>query len=208
MAMTTAFPTSTLAGALVPQIDSRARALALKAICVVLSSLVLIASAKIAVPFWPVPMTMQSFAVIAIGAALGPRLGVASVALYVTYGLFGLPVFANTPPAFAGPAYLLGPTGGFILGFFIAAAVAGWSAVRGASALRVVMGLALTHVVILGLGWLWLGLGAQLANGTTGIGLQLAFEKGVQLFLVGSFVKVALAIALVFASWKWVSRRG
>ena len=78
---------------------------------------------------------------------------------------------------------------------------------RGASALRVVLGLVLTHVVILGMGWLWLGLGAQLANGTTGTGLQLAFEKGVQLFVVGSLVKVALAITLVFTGWKWLSRR-
>ena len=208
MAMTTTFSSSTLAGALVPQLDTRAKALALKVALVVLSSLALIASAKISVPFWPVPMTMQSFAVIAIGATLGPRLGVAAVALYVGYGMFGVPVFANTPPAFASPAYLLGPTGGFILGFFVAAAIAGWSAVRGASALRVIIGLTLTHVVILGLGWLWLGLGAQLANGATGIGLTLAFEKDVQLFILGSIVKVALAAALVFASWSWVAKRG
>jgi biotin transport system substrate-specific component len=213
MALTTAFTASTLAGsilagALAPRAASRGSALALKGALVVVASLLLVMSAKLSVPFWPVPMTMQSFAVIAIGAALGPRLGVAAVALYVGYGLFGYPVFANTPPAFAGPAYLLGPTGGFILGFFAAAAIAGWAAERGASALRVILGLVLTHVVILGLGFLWLGLGAQMASGATGIGLETAFAKGVAPFILGSFVKVALAAALVFASWNWVSKRG
>jgi biotin transport system substrate-specific component len=213
MALTTAFPAATLAattlaGAVVPQSESRLSAIMMKLALVVLASLLLVVSAKTSVPFWPVPMTMQSFAVIAIGAALGARLGVASVLLYVGYGMFGLPVFATTPPMFAGPAYLLGPTGGFILGFVPAAALAGWAAARGASAFRLVTGLTLTHVIMLGLGFLWLGLGAQMAAGVSGIGLELAFAKGVLPFILGSIVKVALAAALVFASWSWIAKRG
>jgi biotin transport system substrate-specific component len=198
----------TLFGAVAPAPGSRALNIALKAGLVLAASLLIVLSAKVSVPFWPVPMTMQSFAVIALGAALGPRLGVAAVALYISYGMAGIPVFANTPPAFAGPAYLLGPTGGFILGFLPAAALAGWAAARGASVARVILGLALTHVIILGLGFLWLGLGAQLANNVTGLGLELAFAKGVLPFVLGSIVKVALAAALVFAGWNWLARRG
>ncbi len=198
----------TLLGAVSPVPESKAMSIALQAGLVLVASLLIVLSAKVSVPFWPVPMTMQSFAVIALGAALGPRLGVAAVALYISHGLLGMPVFANTPPAFAGPAYLLGPTGGFILGFLPAAAIAGWSAARGASMARVIIGLALTHVVILGLGFLWLGLGAQLANNVTGMGLEMAFAKGVLPFVLGSIVKVALAATLVFAGWNWLAKRG
>jgi biotin transport system substrate-specific component len=198
---------TSLAGSLMPTIESRGVALAVQLSLVVVASLVLVVSAKASVPFWPVPMTMQSFAVIALGAALGRRAGVAAVLLYLGYGMMGLPVFANTPPAIPGPAYLLGPTGGFLVGFIPAAAIAGWAAVRGASKLRLIAGLALTHVVILGLGWAWLGLFATLPSGATGIGLELALAKGVTPFLLGSVVKVALAAALVFAGWNWLSRR-
>jgi biotin transport system substrate-specific component len=199
---------STLAGSLLPHVESRRLTLALQAALIIAASLAIVASARMSVPFWPVPMTMQSFAVIAIGAALGPRAGMAAVMLYLGYGMMGLPVFANTPPAIPGPAYLLGPTGGFLVGFIPAAAIAGWAAARGASTLRLIAGMAATHVVILGLGFLWLGLFAALPSGATGIGLEMAFAKGVQPFLLGSLVKIALAAALALAGWNWLARRG
>ncbi len=199
---------STLAGSFLPQTESRRLTFALKAALVVAASLAIVASARMAVPFWPVPMTMQSFAVIAIGAALGPRAGMAAVMLYLGYGMMGLSVFANTPPAIPGPAYLLGPTGGFLVGFIPAAAIAGWAAARGASTLRLIAGMIATHVVILGLGWLWLGLFAALPSGATGIGLEMALAKGVTPFLLGSVVKVSLAAALALAGWNWLARKG
>ena len=76
--------------------------------------MVLAISAKIKVPFYPVPMTLQTLAVPLIAAAYGSRLGVITVLAYLAEGALGLPVFTNTPPAVAGPAYFLGPTGGYL----------------------------------------------------------------------------------------------
>ncbi|AMJ63658.1 hypothetical protein AXW83_12750 [Bosea sp. PAMC 26642] len=171
-------------------------------------SLLMVAAAKVKVPFWPVPMTLQTLAVLGLGAAFGSRLGAATVALYIAYGLAGLPVFTNTPPVAAGPLYLVGPTGGFLLGFVAAAAIAGWAAARGASLLRLVTGLVAAEVTMLALGFLWLGLGAQMAGGVTGIGFAKAFAYGVQPFLIGDAVKVALAACMVGAGWSVLGRRG
>ena len=99
----TVVPTAQPAGALL-----RGAALAL------LGTLVLVASAKVQVPFYPVPMTLQTLAVLTLGAWFGARLAAATVALYLGEGLIGLPVFAG---AAAGPAYLAGPTGGYLVGF-------------------------------------------------------------------------------------------
>ena len=94
-------------------------------------SLLLTLSAKAQVPFWPVPMTMQTFVVIGLGLALGPRLGLAAVALYLAQGAAGLPVFAGTPEKGIGLAYMAGPTGGYLAGYLLAAFVAGHLAMKG-----------------------------------------------------------------------------
>ena len=98
---------------------------------VVIGSLLLTASARTQIPFWPVPMTMQTMAVILIGMTLGSRLGLLVVAAYILEGLMGLPVFANSPARGSGLAYLMGPTGGYLIGFCVAAYVSGWLAERG-----------------------------------------------------------------------------
>jgi biotin transport system substrate-specific component len=82
-------------------------------------------SAKVSVPLLPVPMTLQSFAVLSLGAAYGVRLAAISTIVYLACGICGLPVFANTPPLIAGPAYLFGPSGGFLIGFIPAAVFMG-----------------------------------------------------------------------------------
>jgi biotin transport system substrate-specific component len=171
-------------------------------------SLLLVLSAKVQVPFWPVPMTLQSLAVLFIGAAYGPRLGAATVALYLAEGAVGLPVFANTPPQVANLAYFMGPTGGFLLSFIPAAYIAGVFSQRGASALRVLTGMTAAHGLILALGFIWLAMFAQMASGATGTGFGRAFVAGVQPFLLGTVVKVALATALVFGSWSLLKKRG
>ena len=84
-------------------------------------TLALIIAAKVRVPFYPVPMTLQTLAVMAIAVTFGLRLGVATVLAYLAEGALGIPVFTNTPPLVAGPAYLLGPTGGFLAGFIVLA---------------------------------------------------------------------------------------
>ena len=94
----------------------------------VLGTLVLAVSAKVQVPFYPVPMTLQTLAVLTLGALFGARLAAATLTLYLAEGLVGLPVFAG---AVAGPAYMVGPTGGYLLGFLLAAALVGGLAERG-----------------------------------------------------------------------------
>ena len=175
------------------------------ALLAIAGSVLLIVSAKVQVPMWPVPMTMQSFVVLFLGAALGPRLGAASVALYLAQGFAGLPVFAI--PGAAGPAYFLGTTGGFLLSFIPAAWVAGHFSRHGASLLRVGTGMLLAHALILVLGMAWLASLAQLASGAMGVGLTRAFAVGVQPFIAGSLVKVALATALISAGWSLVRQR-
>ncbi len=165
-------------------------------------SVLLTISAKVQVPMWPVPMTMQSFVVLFLGAALGPRLGAAAVALYLAQGFAGLPVFAG---AAAGPAYFAGPTGGFLLSFIPAAWIAG--RFSHGPVLKVAAGMAAAHALILALGMGWLAWIAQLSTGATGTGLARAFAVGVQPFILGSIVKVALATALVAAGWSLLRRR-
>ena len=89
---------------------------------IVLGNILLVLSAKMQVPFWPVPMTMQTYVVLLLAATYGYRLGLVTIMLYLTEGLFGLPVFATG----GGLWYLLGPTGGYLMGFVVATAIVGW----------------------------------------------------------------------------------
>ena len=91
----------------------------------ILGSILLAISAKVKVPFYPVPMTMQTFMVIFIGIAFGWKLGLATVLLYLAEGAIGLPVFAGTPEKGIGLTYFIGPTGGYLVGFLAATYVAG-----------------------------------------------------------------------------------
>ncbi|UXN73633.1 biotin transporter BioY [Devosia sp. A8/3-2] len=126
MAVTLTTP-NTLLGVFQPKGD--AAKLASTLATVVLGTLLLTICAKINVPVWPVPVTLQSFAVAALAAAFGARIGVATVALYLVEGALGLPVFALG----GGLAYLVGPTSGFLFGFLAMAAIIGFAADRGAS---------------------------------------------------------------------------
>jgi biotin transport system substrate-specific component len=201
-------PASTLVNAVLPGVSGRRAEFARNVALAVAGSLLLVLAAKVKVPFWPVPMTLQTLAVLGLGAAYGSRLGAATVALYIAYGLAGLPVFTNTPPAAAGLMYLAGPTGGFLAGFVAAAYVAGWAAERGASVLRLIAGMITAEALILGLGFAWLAFGAQMAGGATGVGFAKAFQFGVQPFLLGDLLKLALATSLVGAGWTVLRRRG
>lgn len=148
-------------------------------------SLVLAASAQIAVPGFPVPTTMQSLAVLALGMMLGPRLGVASVLLYLAEGASGLPVFAN----FSGSlGHLAGPTGGYLISFVPAAWLAGRLAEAGwrRGLVRPFLTYALGHGVILAMGAAWL---AFFVGGTQALAL------GVVPFVAGSVVKSMLGAA-------------
>ena len=91
-----------------------------------LSSLLITISAKIKIPFYPVPMTMQTFVVILVGITFGWKIGVATISLYLFEGIIGLPVFAGTPEKGIGLTYFVGPTMGYLVGFIFATFVAGY----------------------------------------------------------------------------------
>ncbi len=167
----------------------------------VLGSLLLWASAKIHVPFYPVPMTMQTFVVLALGMAYGWRLGVATVLLYLAEGALGMPVFSGTPEKGLGLAYMAGSTGGYLFGFILAAAASGWLAERGwdrnvaTTALAMLVGNVLIYIP----GLIWLG-------------ILFGWDKpiltwGLTPFILGDVTKVALASAVLPLAWRIVSPR-
>ena len=151
----------------------------------------LTASAKVQVPFWPVPMTLQTLAVLLIGASYGARLAAATVAGYLAAGAAGLPVFATG----AGLAYMAGPTGGYLAGFLVAATLVGWLADRGwgRSLLTAAAMLLIGQAAIFALGTGWL---AAL------IGSEKALAAGLMPFIPGEAVKTALAAVLLPVAWK------
>lgn len=163
---------------------------------VIAGTALLALSAKVQVPFYPVPMTMQSLVVLVIGAAFGWRLGGATLLAYLAEGALGLPVFAGSK---AGLGYMMGPTGGYLVGFLLAAIVTGALAERGMTrnvpgALAVmVLGMAAIYLP----GYLWL---ANL------IGTHKAYLGGVLPFVYGDMLKAALGAALLPAAW-WAVRR-
>jgi biotin transport system substrate-specific component len=176
------------------------------ALLVLTGTIILTISAKISVPFWPVPMTLQTLAIMAIAAAYGSRLAVATVLAYLLEGALGIPVFAG---AGAGPAYLLGPTGGFLAGFIVLAWIVGTAADRGwdRSTPKLFAAMVFADIVVFALGIAWLALWAQMSSGGTGIGLESAIKFGAQPFVLGDLLKIALAALAVPAAWKLVDRR-
>jgi biotin transport system substrate-specific component len=170
------------------------------ALLVLLGSLLLTASAKVQVPMYPVPMTMQSFVVLVIGMAYGWRLAAGTVAFYLLQGAAGLPVFAGTPERGIGLPYMLGPTGGFLLGFLVAAMAMGWLAERGwdRDILKAIAALALGTVLLFVPGVAWLALSAGIDN---------AIKFGLTPFLWGSVIKLGLAAALLPLAWRAVETR-
>lgn len=152
-------------------------------------------SAKINVPMYPVPMTMQTLVVLLLPVLYGWRLGTATIVAYLLEGAFGLPVFATG----AGLAYMAGPTGGFLAGFVVSAAIVGLLAERGLdrSMVGIFALMIVGHAVILAMGFLWLAFGL-------GLGEVRAWAAGVLPFLVGSLVKSALGVAVVLAAQRSV----
>ena len=157
------------------------------------------AQAVIPLPFTPVPITGQTFAVLLTGALLGPRLGAMTLALYLLEGGLGLPFFAHGA---AGAARLLGPTGGYLLSYPFAAALVGGLAERGWDrkpvTMLAVMLLGSLVVFALGAGWL-----------AHFVGPSHALTAGVLPFVPGDVVKALLAAGLVPLGWKWIgAKRG
>ena len=122
---------------------------------IVAGSILLTISAKIKIPFYPVPMTMQTFVVLFLGMALGPKVGLATVALYLIEGILGFPVFAGTPEKGIGFIYFTGPTMGYLIGFLVAVYFAGYFKYdKGIINTFLKLLFAVSFIYILGLGWL------------------------------------------------------
>ncbi len=129
----------------------------LKSILIIfLGSVALTISAKIKIPFYPVPMTMQTFVVLFLGLSFGYKIGLASVGLYLFEGIIGMPVFSNSPEKGIGWIYFTGPTMGYLIGFLIAVFLSGYLNFR-TNILYIFLKLIISVSVIYILGVLWLG---------------------------------------------------
>ena len=159
---------------------------------VFLGSVVLTISAKIKVPFYPVPMTMQTFVVIFIGIAYGWKLGLATVSAYLVEGALGFPVFAGTPEKGIGIAYILGPTGGYLLGFLVAVFIAGFVNLEKNIFVRfLLITIAIATIYLFGVPWL-----AYLK------GWQIAYVWGIKKFLLAELFKIGLLTLIANQSLK------
>ena len=165
---------------------------------VVLGIAALAIAAKIKVPMWPVPVTMGTFAVLTLGAAYGPMLGLTTILGYMILGALGLDVFAGSGAEAAGLTYMMGGTGGYLLGYVLAVGILGLAARAGYD--RSVGGMAAAlvagNVAIYVPGLLWLGV----LYGWD----QPILQWGLTPFLVGDAIKLALAALLVPGLWKLV----
>ena len=148
-----------------------------------LGTLLLTISAKIKIPFYPVPMTMQTFVVLFLGIALGPKIGLLTVSLYLFEGIFGLPVFAGTPEKGIGLVYFTGPTMGYLIGFLFAVYFAGsFKYDKGPINIFLKLIFSVSFIYILGLIWLGTLIGWE----------KPIFKLGAQPFLLAELFKILL----------------
>ena len=155
----------------------------LKKISLVLfGTLLLTISAKIKVPFYPVPMTMQTFVVVLIGITLGWKLGLATILAYLFEGAIGLPVFAGTPEKGIGISYMVGPTGGYLLGFISSVFIAGFVNLNKNLFVKfLLISLSIFAIYLTGVPWL-----AYLA------GWEVAYVWGIKNFVLAEIFKILI----------------
>lgn len=179
--------------------EKGAARLAAQVALVVAGTLLLTLAAKTKVPLGPVDLYLGNFAVLAIAAAYGSRLGLATILLYMAEGAAGLPVFQSTPEKGIGLAYMMGTTGGYLIGMVFAAAIVGWAADRGwgSKPLRLFAAMLAGTVIVLAFGFAWL---------SVLIGVENAWTFGVVPFVLADVIKAALAASVVPAVWALVAR--
>ena len=157
------------------------------AVIVFLWTVLLTISAKVKIPFYPVPMTMQTFVVIFLGMCLGYRLGLATVALYLFEGIFGIPVFSNSPEKGVGIIYFTGPTMGYLLGFIIAVYLAGKFKFNKNYLLNFIkIVFSVFPIYVMGLIWLGILIGWD----------KPIFELGAKPFLLAELFKIFLLVII------------
>ncbi|MEJ6388164.1 biotin transporter BioY [Gymnodinialimonas ulvae] len=181
-----------------------------KALLVIGGSLFIALAAKISVPMLPVPMTLQTLAILMVGFAYGSRLGAVTLLAYLAQGAMGLPVF--TPTTALGVAAFVGPTAGFLIGFVFMAWAAGWAAERGLA--KGFLGTAMSAVVISallyvpGIAWpMVLGSVIGIEGGWLAQGVGYYWAYFISPFLAGDAVKAVVAALIVTGAWAALSRR-
>ena len=153
----------------------------------IVGSILITISAKVKIPFYPVPMTMQTFVILLIGITLGYKIGLATVTLYLFEGIIGLPVFANSPEKGIGIAYFIGPTMGYLIGFLVAVYFSGsFKYDKGIINTFLKLIFSVSFIYILGLIWLGTLIGWE----------KPIFKLGAQPFLIAELFKVLLLTLL------------
>ena len=183
---------SSFAEVIWPKID-RKREIAL----IFAGSWLIALAAQIAIPLYPVPVTGQTLCVLLIGALLGSKRGALTVLVYLTQGAMGLPIFAGGTGGFA---RIAGPTGGYLIGFVVAAFVVGWLSEKGWNQRFITTGVSMlignAVIYIIGLPWL-----------ASFIGWEMVFTAGLFPFIPGDLFKVILAAVALPQAWVWVNTR-
>ena len=153
-----------------------------KILLVIFGTMLLTLSAKIKVPFYPVPMTMQTFVVVLIGITMGWKLGLATIFVYLFEGVIGLPVFAGTPEKGLGISYMIGPTGGYLFGFILSVFIAGFVNLKKNIFVKfALISLSIFAIYLTGVPWL-----AYLA------GLEVAYIWGIKNFILAEIFKISI----------------
>ena len=197
--MAAAAPASTLSQAYWPTTAGRDTLLR-NVLLIVVGVVAMAIAAKIKVPFWPVPMTMQTFVVLSVGAAYGARLGAGTMLAYMLVGAFGFDIFTSSSAQANGVSYMMGGTGGYLVGFVLAAFVlgklaeAGWDRSVPKMGAAMLIGNALIYLP----GVLWLGYLYADAKGW-----DWTVQVGMTNFLAADALKLALAAALLPLLWRF-----
>lgn len=161
------------------------RSLPRQALMIVAGVALMTLAAKTQVPFWPVPMTLHTLAVMGFAVAFGPRMACAIFIAYLATGAVGLPVFSGSPERGIGLAYMIGPTGGYLAGFLVASLLTGWLAQNG-TLLRRVFAMLAGLVVVYAFGMAWLLAFVSAAK---------VLSVGVAPFILGDLVKIGVVAA-------------
>ena len=206
-----AAPSATLLNVITTRVEDSADGRAIRVGSVLFITVLTAAAAQISfpLPFTQVPFTFQPMVVLIGGLVLGSRLGLISQVLYLTAGVVGLPVFAASLTLPPGALRLLGPTGGYLMAYPIAAFVVGSLAERGwagryvTSVAAMLVGLALIYAA----GTMWLAYFARLASGSAAIGMTAALASGVYPFVLADLAKLGAAAGITPALWRLIGTR-
>ena len=203
--------TGTLLNLVATRVEDGAEGRAIRVASVLFITVLTAAAAQISfpLPFTQVPFTFQPMVVLIGGLVLGSKLGFTSQVLYLMAGVAGLPVFAASATLPPGLLRLVGPTGGYLMAYPVAAFVVGSLAERGfakryaSSIAAMLVGLAIIYAA----GTLWLGYFARLASGSAAVGLSTALATGVYPFVVADLAKLAAAAGITPGLWRLIGTR-